>query len=126
MSSLKHGKEVEKALRRAGFYVWCRKPSESLFERLSAYKLIDVRGRDVSLRVDYGFDPQWRESCRVSAFVAGTEVCRTVEGGVTPRAVLKAVRDVRRAASKALARIDKLAEVEPLKAEGFETFKRDD
>jgi len=125
--SLKHGKEVEKALRRAGFYVWRRKPSESLFEHLSAYKVIDVHGREAVLRVDYGFDPQWRELCRVSASVAFEAVAsRNIEGEVTPRAVLKAIKDLEKVASKALARIDKLAEVEPLKAEGFETFKRDD
>jgi len=124
---LKHGKEVARALKEKGFYVRRVRPRPSirLFEEIVADKLVNVRGRDVVIWVEYRFDDsKTKEVCDV--YASSTGIVKRLEGEVTPEAVLKAVRDVRRAVSKALARVDAIAEANPLEAEGLAASTRND
>jgi hypothetical protein len=124
---LKHGKEVARALKEKGFYVRRvrPRPSTGLFEEVVADKLVNVRGRDVVIWVEYRFnDSRTGEVCDV--YASSTGIVKRLEGEVTPEAVLRAVGDVKRAVSKALARVDSIAEANPLKDEGLAASTRND
>jgi hypothetical protein len=124
---LKHGKEVARALKEKGFHVRRVRPRSSirLFEEIVADKLVNVRNRDVVIWVEYRFDDsKTKEICDV--YASSTGIVKRLEDEVTPEAVLRAVGDVKRAVSKALARVDAIAEANPLKAEGLATATRND
>ena len=116
---LKKWREVMEALRKAGFRPRRRMPlpGEPPFEKIAGHRYYIIKGRPILIEVRYYFDGEkGNEVCKVMNIATYRE--EVIEGEVTPEAVLRAVRDVRRAASKALAKVDAVATTKPL-GEGF-------
>jgi hypothetical protein len=119
LKKLKKWREVMEALRRAGFRPRRRMPlpGEPPFERIVGHRYYIIKGRPILIEVRYYFDDKkGKEVCEVINIATYREV--VIEGEVTPEAVLKAIKDVKRAVSKALARVDAVAKTKPL-GEGF-------
>jgi hypothetical protein len=117
LKKLKKWREVMEALRRAGFRP-CRRmplPCEPPFEKVVGHRYYILKGRPILIEVRYYFDDKkGKEVCKVMN-IYREEV---IEGEVTPEAVLKAIKDVKRDVTKALARLDAVATTKPL-GDGF-------
>ena len=116
---LKKWKEVMEVLRRAGFRPRRDVPSKDFpfEEKIVGSRRYVIKGREVLIWVCYRFDNEKKKEV-FEAVVPGTDICEVVED-VTPEAILKAIKDAKRAVSKAFARIDAVAKSEPLGKEEF-------
>jgi len=121
---LKKRREVMEVLRRAGFRPHRYAPSKDFpFEEVFGSRYYVIKGREVSVLVSYRFDNEKnKEVCKV--MVPGMDIHKVIED-VTPEAILKTIKDVKREVAKTFARIDAVAKAEPLGKE-FAVSKYED